>query len=227
MLPAVADPVWPCTRRARRGARGATCCSAASPLEQLRERHSAWCAHTRASWDAWRAGARDHVSLAGRACRCAAVGLAMGVPAGVSADARHDAALLSRTLVANMFYQGSLQRADADLSFHSDGLVLLWRDARRWGHLLWVRDLSQLSDRELAKRDQLLADMRALLPFSFIVANAFPVTPGVLRAALEDKNAWLRWLRPAVLPSAWEEARLQLVQKARQRRDRQQLGERR
>jgi hypothetical protein len=180
---------------------------------------------TRAAWRTWRAGVGQHAALAWRAGRYAVVGYSLGVPEGVAAEARHDAAKLSRTLVADLFYEGSLARADTDMVFYTDGLALLARDLRRWGGLLFQRDAA-LSPRALERKQLLLADMRAMLPFSLIVANTFPLTPSLLRRAVLGEDSLLKGMRSAILPSAWEEARLQLVAKARQRGDRQRREDR-
>lgn len=213
---------WPRTRRSS----GAAQCALPSP-EQLRALSPPvlW-DNTRAAWRTWRAGVGEHAKLAWRAGRCALVGYSLGVPDSVAADARHDASLLARSLVANLFYEGSLARADTDMMYHTDGLALLARDLRRWGRLLLQPD-ERLSKRALERKQLLLADIRALLPFSLIVANTFPLTPSLMRGAVLGDESWFRGLRNAILPSAWEEARLQLVAKARQRSERQREREER
>ena len=214
---------WP---RTRRSWRGAARCALPTP-EQLRALSPPvlW-DNARAAWRTWRAGVGEHAALAWRAGRCALVGYSLGMPESVASEARQDAALLSRTLLANVFYAGSLSLADTDIVFHTDGLALLVRDLRRWGGLLLQPDAG-LSRRALERKQLLLADIRALLPFSLIVANTFPMTPVMLRGAVLGETSWLRGLRKGVLPSAWEEARLQLVAKARQRSDRQREREER
>jgi hypothetical protein len=102
---------------------------------------------------------------------------------------------------------------DADLGFHADGVLLLWRDFRRWGPLLFAPETS-LTEAQSCRRQKLLADLRALVPFSLLVANTWPLTPGVMRAILGE-GGWAAPLRTVVVPSAFEEARLRVMRRLR------------
>jgi hypothetical protein len=215
-------PAWPHARR-RSGRRVVITAVTVPSLEELQQRRHELCTRTLSAWDTWRTEARGHFTLGLRAASCAAVGYSLGVPHSVRTDHRRTSVVLARTLIANLFYEGDLERGDADIMWSTDGAVLLWRDARRWGGLL-LRPDTELSPWEVDRRSQLLADIRALIPFSLLVANTWPLTPGVLRATLLKDDSWLRGFRGAVLPSSWEETRLKMVQRARALRDRRQRG---
>lgn len=163
-------------------------------------------------------GLREHAALARRAASCAAVGVALNVPPSVGAEARGEAALCARQLTANLFYEGDLRKADADLLFYTDGTALLLRDFRRLAPLLVSNNGSvSLTPRKEALKAQFLADLRALVPFSLLAMNTWPITPAILRSTVTGEKSLLRRWRAQLLPSSFEDARLLQVQRARRR----------
>jgi hypothetical protein len=136
----------------------------------------------------------------------------------VALDARHQSWHTARALLADSFYAGDVALVDADLGFHADGVTLLWRDVRRWGYLLFASEAS-LTEAQSSRRQKLLADVRALVPFSLLVANTWPLTPGVMRAILGE-GGWAAPLRAVVVPSAFEEARLRVMRRLRDKQQR-------
>jgi hypothetical protein len=131
-------------------------------------------------------------------------------PPCVRAAAAAQAARSALRLYAATFYSGDEQLAASDARYYTDGFALLARDARRAGPLLFAT--ASVSPVAGARRGALLADLRALFPFAFLVLNTFPLTPAVLRPLRE--TAWLKadaWL----LPSSFTEARQLRLRRAR------------
>ena len=162
-------------------------------------------------------GLREHAALARRAASCAAVGVALNVPHSVGAEARGEAAVCARQLTANLFYEGDLHTADADLLFYTDGTALLLRDFSRLAPLLVSNNSNSLPPRKEALKAQFLTDLRALVPFSLLAMNTWPITPAILRSTVTGEKSLLRRWRAQLLPSSFEDARLLQVQRARRR----------
>jgi hypothetical protein len=117
-----------------------------------------------------------------------------------------------------LFYEGDLRKADADLLFYTDGTALLLRDFRRLAPLLVSNNGSvSLTPRKEALKAQFLADLRALVPFSLLAMNTWPITPAILRSTVTGEKSLLRRWRAQLLPSSFEDARLLQVQRARRR----------
>jgi hypothetical protein len=168
---------------------------------------------------------------------------------GAASDAGRTAALLC----SNAIYSGDAARMDADMRFYRDGFVLLQRDVRRDGPLLfasgplnerrvanaacprsatrcrcmhtccdlgacrqrlrnWAERAMRLRRRQQSARARISEDLRALLPFSLLLLNTFPLTHAMVEPVVKPRG-WLprRWL----LPSSFETERLRSVQRAR------------
>jgi hypothetical protein len=208
-----------------------------------------------AAWLAsFRDGARANGILAGRAASAALVASLPGVPEAMRRGAASDAGRTAALLCSNAIYSGDAARMDADMRFYRDGFVLLQRDVRRDGPLLFApgplteRQVAnaacrtqrhalplhahvlrlvgacryrlriraecamRLRRRQQAARARISEDLRALLPFSLLLMNTFPLTHAMVEPVVKPRG-WLprRWL----LPSSFETERLRSVQRAR------------
>ena len=101
-----------------------------------------------------------------------------------------------------------------DERFYADGVALLSRDFKRAIPFLLSRDAS-LTARERHLRDRVLLDLRALLPFSMLVVNTFPLSQFFVKKAVE--TPWLNaeaWL----LPSSFAVRSLELMRRVRRKK---------
>ena len=162
-----------------------------------------------------RDGARSNLALAGRAGTCALAASLPDAPGALRAAAAADARGHAATLMRTALYGGDGARMDADLRFYGDGFALLARDLSRDGGLLLATQ--PLTPREAAARARVLADVRALLPFSLLLMNTFPFTHAMLTPLVTPGKLWVlpavprRWLHP----SAFDPERLGVVARAR------------
>jgi hypothetical protein len=139
------------------------------------------------------------VQLCQRVLERSTVTISLGVPRFAHVEHGRLAKADALALGAALFASGSEERLMEDLSWYRDGLLLLSRDLRR----------SRLTP----------ADVAALPFFALLVMNTVPLTPQALRFA-QELNGPLSFVATGVgwvIPSAFTEARLQRLRRARER----------
>jgi hypothetical protein len=137
----------------------------------------------------------------------------LGVPEEIKSPESKRARVESRALFAALLYSGDESAMLRDLTFYTDGFLLLARDGRRVAPLLLKQHLSAGEERT---KEAFLADLRALIPFTVLILNSFPFTPAVLRWS--ESTAAPAFLKPMFAsPTAFSDKRLKRYALAKQK----------